>query len=113
MNKVLGTTILALIAVGLVAFAAEAPLPVEMTPPEAQLDEIALAQVENACVENETPGAVDLTNLDAALTAVAKPPCKPCKDKPSCTCSYNGKPRISCNPCCWQGPFDPFPICSE
>jgi hypothetical protein len=31
----------------------------------------------------------------------AKPPCKPCKDKPYCGCTYNGMPRVSCEPCCW------------
>ena len=33
--------------------------------------------------------------------AVDAKPCKPCKDRPFCGCTYNGMPRVSCNPCCW------------
>lgn len=31
----------------------------------------------------------------------AGPGCKACKDRPWCGCSYNGLPRVSCNPCCY------------
>ena len=32
------------------------------------------------------------------------PGCKTCKGREFCTCSYNGSPRISCNPCCYATP---------
>ena len=32
------------------------------------------------------------------------PGCKDCKDRPLCTCRYNGHPRVSCNPCCYSTP---------
>jgi hypothetical protein len=38
-------------------------------------------------------------------------PCKPCKDRPWCECSYNGHPRISCDPCCYDA--QPYPICFD
>ena len=48
----------------------------------------------------ETRGPAGL--LDGLLAAEAAPrPCKPCKDRPWCTCTYNGMPRVSCNPCCY------------
>lgn len=34
------------------------------------------------------------------------PGCRPCKDKPYCGCTYNGAPRISCDPCC----YDTYPL---
>jgi hypothetical protein len=38
-------------------------------------------------------------------------PCKPCKDRPWCECTYNGHPRISCDPCCYDA--QPYPICFD
>jgi len=38
-------------------------------------------------------------------------PCKPCKDRPWCECTYNGAPRISCNPCCYD--TQPYPTCLD
>jgi len=29
------------------------------------------------------------------------PGCKTCKDQPFCKCTYQGMPRISCDPCCY------------
>ena len=46
-------------------------------------------------------------------TAQAAKPCKKCQGREWCGCSYQGKPRISCNPCCYQGPFDPYPVCYD
>jgi len=43
----------------------------------------------------------------------AKPACKPCKVRESCGCTHNGKPRTSCDPCCYQGPQDPLPVCID
>jgi hypothetical protein len=35
--------------------------------------------------------------------AAPKKPCRgACPDKPYCTCTYNGQPRVSCDPCCYQ-----------
>jgi len=38
-------------------------------------------------------------------------PCKPCKDRPWCECTYNGAPRISCDPCCYN--TQPWPTCMD
>lgn len=46
--------------------------------------------------------------------AEAKPPgphCKRCKDRPWCGCTYNGAPRISCDPCCYD--TYPWPTCLD
>lgn len=48
-----------------------------------------------------------------SMTAARPPVCKKCPDRPWCTCTYNGRPRISCNPCCYQGYWDPYPICFD
>jgi len=111
MKKIFVASILVSAAVGLAVIAAEAPVPVPSTEePQAAFEQSVPAEQENACVELETSETLDLDGL--ALTAAA-PRCKTCKDRPFCTCSYQGKPRISCNPCCWQGPLDPFPICAD
>jgi hypothetical protein len=39
----------------------------------------------------------------------ATPGCKRCKDQPFCGCTYQGHPRISCDPCCYAA--FPAPIC--
>lgn len=56
-----------------------------------------------ACDESEplnyTPAVAILT--DESLVGVNAPGCKRCKDREWCTCSYNGLPRVSCNPCCY------------
>ena len=46
--------------------------------------------------------------FSAGLTLAVKPgesaagrPCKSCKDRPWCGCTYNGLPRVSCSPCCY------------
>ncbi len=58
-----------------------------------------------ACVLDFTPAletrsAVGLLDGLVANEAAARP-CRPCKDRPWCTCTYNGMPRVSCNPCCY------------
>ena len=68
---------------------------------------------------------VEGTELEPALLlgvegdAVAPKPPKPkpcrqtCPDQPWCECTYQGQPRISCDPCCYQGPNDALPVCVE
>lgn len=41
------------------------------------------------------------------------PGCKGCKDRPTCTCMYNGQPRVSCTPCCYQSNFTGQMICRD
>jgi len=75
----------------------------------------------------EPTKVVPLANLDEAAACVADGPqastkaagstfepsnaggCKPCKNQPACACTYQGHPRISCDPCCYQS--FPYPIC--
>ena len=39
----------------------------------------------------------------------ATPGCKKCNQQPWCGCTYQGHPRISCDPCCYAA--FPAPIC--
>jgi hypothetical protein len=34
--------------------------------------------------------------------------CRRCKDRPWCECTYQGHPRISCDPCCYDRPTGPI-----
>lgn len=47
------------------------------------------------------PGASDGQCTEAPDASTAARPCKKCQDRPWCGCTYNGLPRISCNPCCY------------
>ena len=47
----------------------------------------------------------------SGLEPAAAGGCKACKDRPWCGCTYQGHPRISCNPCCYQA--YPYPICFD
>lgn len=110
MKKILAILTLVLIAVALAAFAAEAPAP-ETPAAEAQPAEVEL-DVEDAGICADVPEADPPTD-GLEMTPVAPGGCKACKGRTWCTCSYQGKPRISCNPCCYQGALDPFPICFD
>lgn len=81
-----------------------------------------------AVPEEPTESCLDFTpaepsELDTALSfdldvleAVApKPkPCRQaCQDRPWCECTYNGLPRISCNPCCYMHPYTGEQVCFD
>lgn len=99
-----------LTALALAAFPAVAPTPIPLTddtaaavaPEQEDGGSALVAPGESACVEDAL-----------AATPVAPGGCKACKGRSWCTCSYQGKPRISCNPCCYQGALDPIPICFD
>ena len=110
MKKSLAILALILITVALAAFAAEAPVP-EALEAEAQPAEVEL-DVEDAGICADVPEADALID-GFEMTPAAPGGCKACKGRTWCTCSYQGKPRISCNPCCYQGALDPFPICFD
>ena len=47
--------------------------------------------------------ADSVCEASAVEPSASKKPChNPCPDKPYCTCTYNGQPRVSCDPCCYQ-----------
>ncbi|HZE88985.1 MAG TPA: hypothetical protein VE404_05525 [Verrucomicrobiae bacterium] len=48
----------------------------------------------------------------AADQSLSAKPCKTCSGKPYCTCTYNGQPRLSCEPCCY-GTFNGGQICLD
>ena len=50
----------------------------------------------DACDLNFTPADPEEETL-----AVSAKPCKACQDRSWCKCTYNGLPRVSCNPCCY------------
>jgi len=90
--------------------------PVELQVQAAEVDDTA-----DACV-NFTPaqatdadGSISLAVLEVEATAAAaRPkPCKACQDRPWCACTYNGQPRVSCNPCCYMHPYTGQQICLD
>jgi hypothetical protein len=88
---------------------------VAQSAPVADVDESA-----DACL-NYTPvkPADDEPVLLAALiqpasgTAAAKKPCRACPNQPWCACTYNGYPRVSCDPCCYVNPYNGQQICTS
>jgi len=112
MRKNLAVLMIVAAAIALAAFAAEAPVPVPNTDDTSVAVELEPdAQGENACVETAKDDV--LATDEFVATPAAPGGCKACKGRTWCTCSYQGKPRISCNPCCYQGALDPFPICFD
>jgi hypothetical protein len=61
----------------------------------------------SACVADEVPAST--LQMPGASFEPATPGCKACKQQPWCGCTYQGHPRISCDPCCYQA--YPYPIC--
>ncbi len=41
----------------------------------------------------------------------AKPPCRKCRGRLWCGCFYNGAPRVSCDPCCYD--TQPYQTCFD
>jgi hypothetical protein len=62
----------------------------------------------SACVADE-PLASTIQMPGANFEPAAVGRCKACKLQPWCGCTYQGHPRISCDPCCYQA--YPQPIC--
>ena len=54
------------------------------------------------------PACVD----SAAGQSLSNKPCRTCSGKPYCTCTYNGQPRLSCEPCCYRT-FNGGEICLD
>jgi len=56
----------------------------------------------HAATGESQAGAVDSTCGESAVDqSKSAKPCKTCPEKPYCTCTYNGQPRVSCEPCCY------------
>ncbi len=66
-----------------------------------------------ACVED--PGDPDAEGFEPAAAGPKKPRgCKPCsKDRRWCECTYNGLPRVSCDPCCYSDGINPYQVCLD
>ena len=99
-------TFVALTGIGILAWMPAAAA--ENPPAVPNLEEVSVEGSEDACL-NYTPVegpelqpefAIEVESSDAA----AKPPkpCRPCQDQPWCACTYNGHPRVSCDPCCYS-----------
>ena len=70
------------------------------------------ASAVNSAVEQGVAQAVDASRGVAESGGEnAKPGCKRCKGRPWCECTYNGAPRISCDPCCYD--TQPWPTCFD
>jgi hypothetical protein len=91
-------------------------------------DETAVAQPAPAAEGDESEACLNYTPVKpaddepvllAALiqpasgTAAAKKPCRACPNQPWCACTYNGYPRVSCDPCCYTNPFTGQQICTS
>ena len=61
----------------------------------------------------ETPHALGRLGTKALEARSEPQSCKPCKDRAWCACTREGRPRTSCEPCCYQGPNDALPICVD
>jgi hypothetical protein len=62
----------------------------------------------SACVADEVlASTIQMTGTTFEPAAASG--CKACKHQPWCGCTYQGHPRISCDPCCYQA--YPYPIC--
>ena len=61
----------------------------------------------SACAVDEALSAFAV--VGSSLEPAAAGGCKACKAQPWCGCVYQGHPRISCDPCCYQA--YPAPIC--
>jgi hypothetical protein len=69
-----------------------------------------VTQVEvSACVVDGAQTFTIEGGAGSALVPAAAGGCKACKAQPWCGCTYQGHPRISCDPCCYQA--YPYPIC--
>ena len=81
--------------------AAEESAPLVVQAPEQAPDQ---AQDQDACLDYTPAG--DVLAQPALLLGPADmqpvaPGCRRCKDQPFCGCTYQGMPRISCDPCCY------------
>ena len=83
----------------IVAPANDSPAGLERTVDPAQvLGNVAPSQ---GCELEKSDATVDSLEGDAGPRSKPKG-CKACPDQPWCPCTYNGQPRISCDPCCYQ-----------
>ena len=78
---------------------------VETAPAPAPTAEARLLDVESECADVSTPSgssAIEIVATPAASESTTQAaPCKPCKGRTWCTCTYNGMRRVSCDPCCY------------
>ena len=101
---ILGIALVAL-AVGLTAAG-----PVSSRQEPAKVVRLVTPVEPSACMADEAlASTIEVTDLSLEPTTAGG--CKPCKDRPWCGCSYQGHPRVSCNPCCYQA--FPYPICLD
>jgi len=97
---ILGIALVAL-AVGLTAAGPLRQEPAKATP-------VVTPVAVSACVADDAP-AFTIDGAGSGMVPAAAGGCKACKAQPWCACIYQGHPRISCDPCCYQA--YPSPIC--
>ena len=94
--------LVAVVCVGLLASVpatADDDLPIVMDPNE----ESAEACLDYTPVEGVELEPALLLGIEGEAVAPKPKPCRQaCQAQPWCECTYNGAPRISCDPCCYQ-----------
>jgi hypothetical protein len=100
---------LALVLAG-TAFAANQP---KVQDPKDVKVEVVVTVETAVAVEASSPVEADLCDEELFTPATPETPtllatnlataasCKPCKNRTWCKCTYNGLPRVSCDPCCY------------
>ena len=76
----------------------EAVVPVEAVRTVEASVPVAIVEEDDSCGELFTDANPEVL-LASNLTSAAS--CKPCKNRTWCKCTYNGLPRVSCDPCCY------------
>ena len=61
---------------------------------------VAVAEGDDLCGELFTAATPETPTL-LATNLASEASCKPCKNRTWCKCTYNGLPRVSCDPCCY------------
>ena len=117
--------IAAVFAVLIVATPVAASVEVQNAPPVAKPDTVLDPALEvdslaDACLNftpAQAPDAGAMLAIEAAepvvTIAAAAKPCKTCRERPTCECTYNGMPRISCVPCCYRNQFTGQQVCFD
>lgn len=78
-------------------------------PPVAETESAQVCELESGEKVADESVSSTVGDFDAQT---ARKGCKPCKGRRWCGCTYNGLPRISCDPCCYSNGWG-LPVCLD